>query len=297
MRFTWSPPIGCTSSRPSPDTGLPEMPFPFAAAIMLMAGLQTPTTVRTRAEDLARAGRSVEAIELFARIVDTNPADVEARLWVARLQLRLGRTAEAEASFRSVLREHPADIDAVIGLATVLTRTGAWRDALTILRDIEPAAGENADLFAALARAYRQAGDDHRALEYFERAKALAPRDADVVLGFEGVARSYGHWVAFEGFGQTAEGSGVGSGSATFDVRVAPRLHLDASLRTQAGPAYSDATAGGGVFWRATRSTTAALNALAGPGNTALPTLDISGDLVHYAGVFEIGAGVRHLAF
>src|SRR3954453_15506456 len=122
MRFTWSPPIGCTSSRPSPDTGLLEMPFPFAAAIMLMAGLQTPTTVRTRAEDLARAGRSVEAIELFTRIADTDPAGLAARLWAARRRRRLGRRGGAGAGFRSVLREHPADIAAVIGLASVLTR-------------------------------------------------------------------------------------------------------------------------------------------------------------------------------
>src|SRR3954464_14476683 len=111
MRFTWSPPIGCTSSRPSPDPGLPEMHFPFAAAIMLMAGLQTPTTVRARAEDLARAGRSIEAIELFTGIVDSDPADLEARLWIARLQLRLGRTEAAEAGLRAVPREHPAHLD------------------------------------------------------------------------------------------------------------------------------------------------------------------------------------------
>src|SRR5205814_1771186 len=114
----------------------PHMAFPFAAAIMLMAGLQTLATERTCAEDLARAGRSVEAIELFTHIVETNPADVEARLWVARLQLRLGRTADAEAGFRSVLREHPDDVDAVIGLAIVLTRTGAWPDALEILQKV-----------------------------------------------------------------------------------------------------------------------------------------------------------------
>jgi tetratricopeptide (TPR) repeat protein len=196
-----------------------------------------------------------------------------------------------------VLREHPADVDAVIGLGIVLTRTGAWRDALAILQEIEPAAGENADLFAALARAYRRAGDDHRALEYFERAKALAPRDPDVVMGFEGVARAYGHWIAFEGFGQTGGGVDVGSGTVTLDVRVAPRLHLDASARKQQGPDYSDATAGGGVFWRATRTTTLALHAFGGSTNVALPTLDLSGDIVHYAGVFEIGAGVRHLTF
>ena len=274
-----------------------QMPSPFAAAIMLMAALQTPATDRTRAEGLARAGRSAEAIELFMRIVENNPADVEARLWVARLQLRLGRTTEAEAGFRAVLREHPADVDARIGLAIVLTRTGAAPEAVAILQDIEPAAGQNADLFAALARAYRRAGDDRRALEYFERAKALAPRDPDVALGFEAVARTYGHWIAFEGFGQTGAGADVGSGTVTIDVRVAPRLHLDASARTQQGPDYSDATAGGGVFWRVTRTTTAALHALGGSGNTALPMLDISADVLHYAGVFEIGTGVRHLSF
>jgi hypothetical protein len=196
-----------------------------------------------------------------------------------------------------VLREHPTDVDAVIGLGIVLTRTGNWQDALAILHEVEAAAGQNADLFAALARAYRRGGDDLQALEYFERAKALAPGDPDVELGFERVARTYGHWIAVEGLRQTGASAGVGSGTVTFDVRLAPRLHLEASARTQQGPDYSDAIAGGGVFWRAPRATTVALHALGGPGNTALATLDISGDVVHYAGVFEIGAGVRHLTF
>src|SRR6476469_9051701 len=110
------------------------MPVPLAA-IILMAGLQAPPPDRTRAEDLARAGRSAEAIALFTHIVDTNPADVEARLWVARLQLRFGRTVEAEAGFRSWRRGHPGDVDAAIGLAIALTRRGAWEDALVILHE------------------------------------------------------------------------------------------------------------------------------------------------------------------
>src|SRR5262245_32456439 len=273
------------------------MSFTFAVAIVLVAALQPTATDRTRAEGLARAGRNLEAIQLFNAIIEANPADVEARLWVARLQLRLGRTAEAEAGFRAVLREHPDDVDARVGLGIVLTRTGAWQDALALLHQTEPAAGQNADLFAALARAYRRGGDDRRALEYVERARALAPSDPDVALGFEGVARTYGHWIAFEGFGQTGAGADVGSGTVTFDVRVAPRLHLEASARKQGGPGYSDATAGGGVFLRATNTTTAALHVIGGSGNTALPNLDIAGEVVHYAGVFEIGAGVRHLNF
>src|SRR5262245_15520283 len=149
----------------------------LAVAIMMTTGLQSPASERSQAEDLARAGRTAEAMKLFVRIVETDPADVEARLWVARLALRLGRTADAEAGFRSVLREHPRDVDARIGLGVVLTRMGAWQDALAILSEVEPDAGQNADLFGALARAYRRGGDDRRALEYFRRARALAPDD------------------------------------------------------------------------------------------------------------------------
>jgi tetratricopeptide (TPR) repeat protein len=273
------------------------MLLPSTAAIMVLA-LQALPADRTRAEDLARAGRTEEAIALFERLADVNPADIEAKLWVARLALRLGRSADAEAGFRSVLRDHPADVDARIGLGIVLTRTGSWQDAVTILTATERDAGENADLFAALARAYRRGGDDRRALEYFRRARALAPDDPDVALGFEGVARTYGHWIAAEGFGQTgAPGAGVGSGMLGVNLRAAPRLHLGVRARLQQGSDYSDAVAGGGLLWRARRTTNAALQVVAGRGNTALPTLDISAGTTHYAGRFEIGASVRRLTF
>ena len=270
----------------------------LAAALALTAALQSSVPDRTRAEVLARAGRTAEAMQLFARVVEANPADVEARLWVARLALRLGRAADAEAAFRSVLREHPADVDARIGLGTVLTRTGEWQHALEILEGVEVEAGENSDLFAALARAYRRGGDDRRALEYFQRAKTLAPTDADIVAGYEGVARTYGHWIALEGFGQgSAPGAGVESGTIIVDVRAAPRLHLQASGRVQQGPDYSDATAGAGVLWRAARTTTVSFNVRAGSRNIALPESDLSGDVVHYTGAFEIGAEIRRLSF
>src|SRR6188768_1577501 len=94
----------------------------LATSFLLIAALQSPPADRLRAEELARAGQSVEAIELFKRIAEQNPSDIEARLWVARLDLRLGRTDEAEAGFRTVLREHPENVDARIGLGMTLTR-------------------------------------------------------------------------------------------------------------------------------------------------------------------------------
>ena len=52
--------------------------LPLVLAILLTAGAQSPPVDRSRAEELARTGRTAEAIALFERIVKSNPADVEA---------------------------------------------------------------------------------------------------------------------------------------------------------------------------------------------------------------------------
>src|SRR5262249_35000223 len=80
-------------------------------------------------------------------------------------------------------------------------------------------------------------------------------------------------------------------------ARVMPRLHLDGAVRAQQGSGYSDAIAGGGLLWRATRATTVAAHVLGGTGNAALPGTDVSGEIVHYAGAFEAGLNARRLSF
>jgi hypothetical protein len=217
---------------------------------------------------------------------------------MARLDLRLGRVENAEAAFRSVLAIHPENVDARIGLGMALTRRGQWQDAISMLREAEHDAGRNADLFAALARAYRRAGDDGRALEYFQRAHALAPGDTDVIDGLEAVTQAYGHEVAIEGFGEgVSPGSHTTSGSAAVSIRVVPRVHMLGTARLQHGAGYADALFGGGVLWRAGRTTTVGVRAAGGPDNAALATSDVSGEVVRYLGLFEIGGGLRRLTF
>ena len=271
--------------------------LPLVVAILLAAGAQSPAADRGHAEELARAGRTSEAIELFERIVKSNPADVEAQLWLARLFLRAGRTTEAEVIFRAVSRDHPADIDARIGLAMALTRRGAWEEALAILREVEAAAGPNADAFAALARAYRRGGDDKNAIDYFQRARALSPDDPDLVMGYEAVARIYGHWISIEGFRQTTGPSSAAvAGTVAASARVSRRLRIEAAARVQHGTGYSDAIGGGGLTF-SPRSTTIAFHALGGPDNLALARSDVSMEVTRYAGAFELGGDVRLLAF
>src|SRR6187455_1583046 len=113
------------------------MLIPFVAALVLSAAWQGQVSDRERAEEMARSGRNGEALAAFEKVVVENPKDVEARLWIARLQLRLGKTDEAETGFRAVLAEHPVDVDARIGLGAALVRRDAWAEALTLLHETE----------------------------------------------------------------------------------------------------------------------------------------------------------------
>jgi YaiO family outer membrane protein len=268
----------------------------LAAALVLSLACQSPSTDRSLAEQLARSGRTVEALTLFEQIVAQHPADTEARLWIARLQLRMGRTADAEAGFRAVLVEHPSDVDARIGLGSALTRRNAWREALAVLVDAERDAGSNADLFAALARAYRRAGDDRRALEYYKRAMALAPGDPDVVQAYEATVRAYGSSIEVEGL--TESGAiDAGSVSLTAGVRVRPRLLLEGIAFTRNRDGSSDLLAGGGGIFRVHRSTTLAFRLGGGVDNTSLPNGDLTAEVRHYRGALEYGFNFRYLSF
>jgi tetratricopeptide (TPR) repeat protein len=274
------------------------MPIVLTTALVLAVSLQSPPLTRADGERLAREGRTTDALAVFEQMLERDPADAETRLWVARLDLRLGRTEKAEAGFRAVLRNHPADIDALVGLGATLTRRGQWREALEVLQAAARTAGENADLHSALARAYRRAGDDRQALAHFSRARQLAPTDPDVVDGFEAVAHAYGHAVMFEGFGQQVSPSiNSASGSLTARVRALPRLHLEGQARVQYGEDYSDALGGAGLTLRAGRATTVAARGFFGDANVAIANHDLAGDIVHYAGMFELGGNVRHLSF
>jgi thioredoxin-like negative regulator of GroEL len=274
------------------------MLFPIAAALIVTLAAQPAAADRTRAVELARSGRTSEALTIFERIADASPDDMEARLWIARLHARLGRTAVAEREFRDVLQTHPSDVDARIGLSAVLLRRDAWREALATLQEVEPAAGDNADFFAVLARAYLRAGDDRQALDYLRRAKAIAPGDEEIAQAYIDAAEVYVNSILFEGFGEHTGVSGnAGSGTLAAGLRAAPRVRLVLSARVQQRGGSTDTEAGGGVEWRFARSDNLDVRALGGHGNVSLPNGDFLADLVHFTGPFEIGGGVRYLSY
>ena len=148
----------------------------------------------------------------------------------------------------------------------------------------------------ALARAYRRAGDDRRALEYYKRAIALAPGDPDLVEGYKATVRAYGSSIMVEGFGEGGV-SDARSASLTASVRVLPRLEIEGRARVQNRNGSSDTLGGGGGIWRINRSTNLVIRGAGGAGNTSLPNGDLMAEVRHYRGPIEIGGIVRYLSF
>lgn len=66
--------------------------------------------------------------------------------------------------------------------------------------------------------------------------RALDPDNLDFVDGYEAVARNYGHSIAFQGFGESAPGGDVGSGTLGGRLRVDRRLYVEGLGRVQHGP-------------------------------------------------------------
>ena len=254
---------------------------------------------RRQAERLARGGAHAEALETFQRIAAGDPADVESRVWIGRLQLWMGRAAEAESTFRAVLLEHPEDVEARIGLGTALLRINRTDEAMTVLEAARADAGENADLFAALARAHRQAGHPRVARDLFVEAHRLAPHDADILDGLEAVRRTYDHFVLLEGYAETIpdDDGHAGDGTLTLSLRASDRLRLEGTARLQDRSGGTDSLLGGGAQWRAGRATILTATALGGADNQSLPVLSVSADLTRYSASWEVGGGWRLLHF
>ena len=74
------------------------------------------------AEELRRAGRNEEAVEVATAGLSHHPAYLSARVTLGRALLELGRLDEAAAEFESVVRSAPDNLTAVRQLADIHQR-------------------------------------------------------------------------------------------------------------------------------------------------------------------------------
>lgn len=272
-------------------------------ALVIVAGLAAqqaaPAGAWPEAERLARTGHTREALQQFQDIVRQHPDDVEARLWLARLQRRVGTRDLAEMEFRRALGQAPDHPDALIGLAVLLNARGAYEEASALLDRAEQLAPQSPEVLSARAQGCWLSGRASEAEAYYARALAITPSDSDIRRGLESVRRINRHRVEASFFTETPARSSSGAHGAdvNIDFRATDRLRVNARIQAQTHVAQNDARAGGGLVWRLTRDLTLRGSTLIGPGADIIARSDTVGELEYLQGRLESAFGVRQMSF
>jgi Flp pilus assembly protein TadD len=270
----------------------------IVAALLALPPQGGRAGVRVEAERLARDGQTVEALELFERILSREPADVEARVYVARLLRRLGRARSAELEFREALRQSPDHAEALVGLAGVLNARGAYAEASELLDRAERLGPENADVLATRAQGLRLAGRTGEAERYYARARTMSPDDPDISQGYDQTRRVNRHRVEAALLHETAsDGAGAYAADVGADLRATDTIRFHARAQIHGRSSTEEGRAGGGVEWRARPALVVRASALVGPGADLIARSDTTGEVEHMRGRLESGMSVRYASF
>jgi YaiO family outer membrane protein len=247
---------------------------------------------------LANENNNDAALAAFQRRAAADPTDHASRLWIARLHERMRRTRLAEPVYRSVLLEDPSNLDARLGVASMLLRRYAAEEAIKVLEPAEGSARENAGTLVLLGRAHRMAGNDARAIEYFERAVAIDPSPA-YRNHLETARLAYSHRIETRGLSeQFNQGVPDGRGGhAAISYRLNDEVRVLGRFEAQRKFGATDQRGGGGVEWRWTPATTLRGQVLVGPDNDVIPEGDYLGEIDHTRGSATWTGGVRHFSF
>ena len=279
------------------------MSFPLLLALLLMAdpaAQEPPRQGPTFAEavQMANEGREADALAAFRLQAAANPADHEARLWIARLHERMGHPDLAEPVYRSVLLEDLTNLEARLGVASTLLARDESEDVVELLESAEEGAPQNVTILVLLGRAHRLAGRTTRALVYFERAAAVAPTE-EHRLRLEHTRLSHFHRIETRGFSEQFSGSTPDSrsGDLMVNYRVSETLRVVGRGQAQRKFGMSEQRGGGGLEWRWSPGVTLRGQVLVGPGNLVMPEGDYHGEVEFTRGPATWTAAVRYFDF
>jgi YaiO family outer membrane protein len=248
------------------------------------------------AQQAAEQGRYAEALVAFQRLAAKNPADHEARLWIARLHERMGHPSLAEPVYRSVHLEDPRRVEAMTGVARTLIARDEPQLAIDMLEPALAIEPDNDQIHALLGDAHRQAGRNAIAIMEFERATSLQRQHRP---NLESTRIAHFHRLDLRGLGeQFDDGTPNGrSGDLALQIRLGDKVRALGRGQIQRRFGTSEHRGGAGLHWQWKPTTALRGQALFGPDNVIMPTGDIVGEVEHtYDGVTWAGM-VRYLDF
>lgn len=153
------------------------------------------------AQNMLAAGRKTSALALLEPLHNQNPKDVEVGNLYAKLLMEEKRWKDASDVYRRVVEQDPSQLNARRELARALWEQGAQLEARNLLKELLPSLPaadqvgvrlQLASWEAFLAEQAKTAGDLPRALEHYRQAYALSPQASFVMRGLAGLYWSNG---------------------------------------------------------------------------------------------------------
>jgi YaiO family outer membrane protein len=233
---------------------------------------------KAEAERLARSGAYEEALEQFRALAAINPADLEARTWIARIHVIMGHLRQGEDVYRTILVDSPDRLDTLVGLGSVLVSQGRLEEARAFLTRAETLAPDDLEVLAAQGSLNLADAQNRLAVGYYGRASVIAPEQHDLRLNFEEARRRYDHRFEAAYLNETFSDTtpDTQSGDFTLNLRVNQQLRVFGRGQQERRFSRTDARAGGGLEWHAHQPALSSVRAFAlvGPDNDVLPQVD-----------------------
>ncbi len=273
------------------------MIFPLLLVLLLLPSelLAQETGTALLVQDRGTAAAELDSLRKLAA---ANPNDHAARMGIARLHERMGHPELAGPVYESVLLEDPANLEARLGLVATLLATDNSERALELLEPVEEREAQNPSVLSLLARSHRMEGRERVSLDYYERAAAVDPTEAQLTT-LETARLRYAHRVETRGFseqytGSTPDGRG---GEVVLDYRLRERWRILGRGQVQRKFGVSEHRVGGGAAWQWKPGLTVRGHALFGPDNVVMPEGDYLGEVAYEYRAATWLLDVRHFDF
>ena len=251
-------------------------------SMSMAAGQAQAPDARQEAEKLAAAGAHQQALERFQAIAAANPDDVDARLWIGRLHMRMGHPRRAAAVYESIVASDAQNVEALAGLGTALVDAGDFDRAADVLNRAEAQAPDRLDILVAQGDLHAAVGRSTLALAYYGRALAAEPGNMEVRAASDAVRAARTHRLTlgynFQAFDPAV--SEFHAGRLAFDARVSDAVRVLVMGEAQRFDDTDDARGGAGIEWLAMPRLLLRGGAVFG-GETWLPALDSYGEAVY----------------
>jgi YaiO family outer membrane protein len=134
---------------------------------------------------LVRSGEYSAAAVLLRGILETNPRDREARIWLARALSFAGDFTGGEREYREVLSAFPGDVEARLGLADVLAWQKRYRESVLVLSDLGKERPDDPEVWVRQGNVAFWGGNPDEAKKHFEKTLILDPNNEEARRGLD----------------------------------------------------------------------------------------------------------------